>query len=146
MRLDLKGRGFQPRRESKFNQPRLPHPARFSQGGHDAAEANGLTWTSHRVVPHSVQISYTQPSKITKPGAAGFSFTTGKRKVGPAPIEASALARFHKVPEVIAARLQPRKPDPVPEYIPQFSGRGLEEIDAEHERLRLQRRLRELKN
>jgi len=23
MRLDLKGRGFQPRRESKFNQPRL---------------------------------------------------------------------------------------------------------------------------
>jgi hypothetical protein len=37
---------------------RLPRPEQFSQGGHDAAEANGRTWTLHRVVPHAVQISW----------------------------------------------------------------------------------------
>ena len=93
MRLDLKGRGFQPRRESKFNQPRLqplrvgrrptqlrlPHPARFSQGGHDAAEANGLTLdvtpgrTSFPFKSPGAISADTQPSKITKAGAAGFS-------------------------------------------------------------------------
>ncbi|MFZ1138041.1 MAG: hypothetical protein WAN76_02610, partial [Candidatus Sulfotelmatobacter sp.] len=57
---------------------RLPRPARFSQGVHDAAEANGLTWRLHQVVRLSAQISgaistNTQPSRITKAGAAGFS-------------------------------------------------------------------------
>jgi ATP-dependent Clp protease protease subunit len=51
------------------------------------------------------------------------------------------LSRYKNVPEQIAARVQ-RKADPTPEYIPEFSGRSLAEIDAEHERLRLRRRLR----
>jgi len=62
----------------------------------------------------------------------------------PLPIAASVnLTQFRNVPQVIAARLQ-RKPDPAP-YVPQFSGRSLEEIDADQERLRLRRRLDNLK-
>jgi len=61
------------------------------------------------------------------------------------PIAASAsVSQFRNVPQQIAARLTQRKPDPAPVYIPQYSGRSLEEIDAAQEKLRLQRRLRDL--
>jgi ATP-dependent Clp endopeptidase proteolytic subunit ClpP len=58
------------------------------------------------------------------------------------PIAAKAdLSKFRNVPvQLIAARLTP-KAAPVEEYIPQFSGRTLAEIDAEHQRLTLQHKL-----
>jgi ATP-dependent Clp protease, protease subunit len=60
---------------------------------------------------------------------------------GELPIAASCLTQFRNVPAQIAARLQ-RKPEPSPDvYIPQFSGRTLAEIDAEHARLTLQHKL-----
>jgi hypothetical protein len=60
------------------------------------------------------------------------------------PIAASAsFAPFRRVPAEIAARQ--RKPEPDDVYIPQYSGRTLAEIDAEHERMRWRMRLERLK-
>ncbi|HZQ96549.1 MAG TPA: head maturation protease, ClpP-related [Candidatus Sulfotelmatobacter sp.] len=59
------------------------------------------------------------------------------------PISASAdLSRYKNLPEQIAARVQ--KAEPAAEvYYPEFSGRSLEELNAEHEKLILQKRLRD---
>jgi ATP-dependent protease ClpP protease subunit len=56
------------------------------------------------------------------------------------------LGRFKKPPAQLLIAARARKAEPAAEvYYPQFSGRTLQEIDQEHERLRLSKRLHDLK-
>jgi ATP-dependent Clp protease, protease subunit len=82
------------------------------------------------------------PSEAVDAGLADEIVETGQAEM---PIAASLdFSKFRRVPREIAARA--RKPEPSPDvYYSQFSGRTLEEIDAEHARLVLQHRLHDMK-